>query len=145
MSNREIFQPFFAMMLLTLAVWIYMYIRRTSFLTRERIDLRKVDSPAKMDAVVPGDVNLPAYALRNLFELPVIFYALCLYLYVAAEVDAIYIAAAWLFVAGRAVHAVIYCSTNKVMNRFVSYFVSALILWAIVMRAALAAFGFMAT
>ena len=145
MSNREIFQPFFAMMLLTLAVWIYMYIRRTSFLTRERIDLRKVDTPAKMDAVVPGDVNLPAYALRNQFELPVIFYALCLYLYATSEADTVYLAAAWLFVAGRAVHAVIYCTTNKVMHRFASYFLSALILWVMVARAALAAFGFTAT
>jgi hypothetical protein len=141
MSKQDIFQPFVAMMLVTFAVWIYMYIRRTSFLITKRVDLRKVDTPAKMDLNVPGDVNWPAYALRNLFELPVLFYALCLYLYAIAAVDDWYVMAAWLFVVGRAAHAVIYCAYNKVMHRFVAYFTSALILWAMVLRASLAAFG----
>jgi len=43
------------------------------------------------------------------------------------------------------VHAVIYCTTNKVMHRFASYFLGALILWVMVARAALAAFGITAT
>lgn len=134
--DEKIFQPFFALILLTFAVWVFMYIRRTSFLVGERVDLRKVDTPVKMDRVVPGDVNLPAYALRNLFEVPAIFYALCLYLYVTSSVDRFYIAAAWVFVIGRALHAVIYCSSNKVMHRFVVYFSSAIVLWAMVIRAA---------
>lgn len=145
MSDREIFQPFFAMMLVTLAVWIYMYMRRTTYLIQERVDLRKVDTPAKMDVVVPGNANLPSYALKNLFELPVIFYALCLYLYLASEVDALYVTAGWLFVVGRALHAAIYCGSNKVMHRFIAYFLSALILWAMMLRATIGAFGLGAT
>lgn len=145
MSEEQIFQPFFAMMLVTFAVWITMYIRRTSFLLRERVDLRKVDTPAKMDVNVPGEVNLPAYALKNLFELPVIFYALCLYLYVTSTVDGVFLVAAWLFVTGRAIHAAIYCTYNKVLHRFAAYFVSALVLWAMLLRAAIAAFGRTAT
>ena len=145
MSEEKIFQPFFAMMLVTFAVWITMYIRRTSFLRRERVDLRKVDTPAKMDTGVPVDVNLPAYAFKNLFELPVIFYMLCFYLYLTATVDDMYLVAAWLFVAGRAIHAAIYCTYNKVLHRFAAYFLSALVLWAMVVRAAMAAFGLTAT
>ena len=133
------------MMLVTFAVWIYMYLRRTLFLVGERVDLRKVDTPAKMDVNVAHDVNLPAYALKNLFELPVLFYALCLYLYVTATVDSLYVMAAWIFVAGRAIHCVIYCAYNTVMHRFVAYFLSALVLWAMILRAALAAFGQAAT
>jgi len=140
MNGQEIFQPFFAMMLLTFAVWVYMYIRRTSYLVGERVDLRKVDTPAKMDLNVPPDINIPAYALKNLFELPVIFYALCLYLYLTSAVDAFYLVAAWIFVAGRLLHVVIYCAYNKVMHRFVTYFSSALVLWVMVLRAAVAAF-----
>ena len=129
------------MMLVTFAVWIYMYLRRTLFLVGDRVDLRKVDTPVKMDLNVPGDINLPAYAFKNLFELPVLFYALCIYLYVTATVDSLYVMAAWIFVAGRAIHCVIYCVYNKVMHRFAAYFLSALVLWAIIVRAALAAFG----
>ncbi len=145
MTQQVIFQPFFAMMLVTFAVWVFMYQRRTSFLVQEKIDLRKVDTPAKMDVEIRGDVNLPAYALKNQFELPVIFYAVCLYLYATSTVDALYVAAAWLFVAGRAVHAVIYCSYNAVMHRFIVYFTSALVLWVMVLRAGITAFSPAAT
>ena len=133
------------MMLVTFAVWIYMYMRRTSYLVGDRVDLRKVDNPAKMDAEVPAEINLPAYALKNLFELPVLFYALCLYLYLTGRVDDFYIVASWLFVAGRALHALIYCAHNKVMHRFIVYFLSALVLWAMIIRAMLVASGIGAT
>lgn len=143
--NEEIFHPFFAMMLVTFAVWVYMYMRRTSYLAGERVDLRKVDTPAKMDLNVPADINLPAYALKNLFELPVLFYALCLYLYVTSSVDGFYLAAAWIFVVGRLLHVVIYCVYNKVMHRFIAYFSSALVLWVMVIRASVDAFSSAAT
>jgi hypothetical protein len=34
MAQTAIFGPFFAMMVLTLLVWVYMYIRRISFIKR---------------------------------------------------------------------------------------------------------------
>lgn len=145
MSNEQIFQPFFAMMLVTFAVWVYMYIRRTSYLVGDRVDLRKVDNPAKMDIEVPAKINLPAYALKNLLELPVLFYVLCLYLYLTGRVDQFYVVASWLFVTGRALHALIYCTYNKVLHRFIAYFLSALVLWAMIARAMLKAFSITAT
>lgn len=133
------------MLALTLVVWTTMYVRRTSFLLQARTDLRKIDTPAKMDTNVPAAVNLPAYAFKNLLELPVIFYVLCLYLYVTQNVDFVYLAAAWMFVLGRAVHSAIYCSYNKVMHRFAAYFLSALILWAMVLRATVGSIASVAT
>ena len=38
MQQFEIFQPFFAMMLLTLVVWIHMYVIRTRYLVANRVD-----------------------------------------------------------------------------------------------------------
>lgn len=140
MHNALIFQPFFALIGLTLVVWITMYVKRTSYILAEKLSLRSVDTPAKMDRIVPTEVNLPAYALRNLLELPVLFYVLCLYLFATDSVDQFYLVAAWLFVAGRAIHAVIYCTSNRVMHRFRAYFISSLILWIIVLRAAFFAF-----
>ena len=94
-----------------------------------------------MDAVVPAQLNAPAYALKNQFELPVLFYALCLYLYQAGYVDEYYVLGSWLFVAGRVVHAMIYCTYNNVLHRFIAYFLSGLTLWVMIARAMLAAFG----
>ncbi|MGI9206166.1 MAG: MAPEG family protein [Woeseiaceae bacterium] len=140
MKNTLIFQPFFSLIALTLVIWIAMYVKRTSYILAEKLSLRSVDTPAKMDRVVPTEVNLPAYALRNLLELPIIFYVLCLYLFATDSVDQFYLAAAWLFVAGRIIHAAIYCTSNRVMHRFRAYFLSSLILWAMVLRAAYFAF-----
>jgi len=139
-NNALIFQPFFALIGLTLVIWITMYVKRTSYILSQKVSLRTVDTPAKMDEIVPAEVNLPAYALRNLFELPVIFYALCLYLYATESVDQFYLVSAWLFVIGRVIHAVIYCTTNRVMHRFRAYFISSLVLWVMVLRAAFYAF-----
>ena len=54
MSSSTILLPFFGVMLLTLTVWVYMYFRRTSYLLREKIDLRTVDTPEKAATLVPG-------------------------------------------------------------------------------------------
>lgn len=53
----------FGIMLLTLVVWIVMYIRRTSLLVRKRIDLRKLDTPDKAALVIPTDASLRRNAL----------------------------------------------------------------------------------
>lgn len=140
MHNALIFQPFFALIALTLAIWITMYVKRTSYILAQKVSLRTVDTPTKMDRIVPAEVNLPAFALRNLLELPVLFYVLCLYLYGTDSVDQFYLVSAWLFVVGRVIHAVIYCTTNRVMHRFRAYFISSLVLWVVILRAAFFAF-----
>jgi hypothetical protein len=141
MSNTAILLPFFGVMLLTLVVWIYMYFRRTSYLLREKVDLRKVDTPEKAAAVVPGTVSLASHNLKNLFELPVIFYAVCLFLFVSDSVDAFYLGAAWWFLAFRIVHSLIHCTYNKVEHRFTAYMFAAIGLWAMVIRLTLSLFG----
>ncbi len=137
MSKFTILLPFFGVMLLTLVVWIYMYFRRTSFLLREKIDLRTVDTPEKAATVVPGTVSLASHNLKNLFELPVLFYAACLYLFVSDSVDRFYLAAAWWFFAFRIAHSFIHCTYNKVEHRFAAYMLAAIGLWTMVIRGAL--------
>ena len=127
-------------MLLTLAVWIYMYVRRTSYLLCEKIDLRTVDAPEKAASVIPEKVSLASHNLRNLFELPVIFYAICLYLFMSDSVDRIHLLAAWSFLAFRVVHSLIHCTYNKVEHRFAAYMLAAIGLWTMVIRSVLRIF-----
>ncbi len=141
MSKFTILLPFFGVMLLTLVVWTYMYFRRTSYLLREKIDLRTVDTPQKAATVVPDTVSLASHNLKNLFELPVIFYAVSLYLFVGDSVDMIYLAAAWWFLAFRIAHSLIHCTYNKVEHRFAAYMFAAIGLWAMVIRGAMQVFG----
>jgi hypothetical protein len=141
MNRIAILLPFFGVILLTLAVWIYMYVRRISYLKREDVDLRTVDTPEKAAAIVPENVSLASHNLKNLFELPVLFYAVSLYLFFSDSVDWIYLLLAWWFFAFRVLHSLIHCSYNKVMHRFAAYMLSAIALWVMVIRAAIQVFG----
>jgi len=140
MQATEIFGPFFAMILLTFTVWIVMYVRRIRYSMENRIHAQRLGTPEKAVKVLPEEVQYPAYNLSNLLELPIIFYALCLYLFVTGNVDALYVIAAWSYVGLRAVHSAIQCTTNIVMRRFAVYIASSLVLWLMVFRAALGAF-----
>ncbi|KAF1697085.1 MAPEG family protein [Pseudoxanthomonas koreensis] len=58
---------------------------------------------------------------NHLFELPVVFYALCLAAIGTGHIPAWLPATAWLFVGLRVVHSAIQCSYNKVMHRFMVF------------------------
>lgn len=135
MSQAAIFGPFLALMVLTLAVWIALYVTRIRYLVNARINPQNVASRKEADAVIPDDVNKAANNFKNLCELPVLFYALCLYLYVTTGVDLAYVIAAWTFVAFRALHSLVQCTSNHVMTRFRLYMIASLALWFMVVRA----------
>jgi hypothetical protein len=89
----------------------------------------------------PLAVNNPSDNFKNLFEMPVLFYALALYLFATRQVDPIYLAAAWIFVAFRAAHSAVHCTFNRVMLRFYLYAVASIAVWFIAMRAAIGYFA----
>ncbi len=140
-ETGAILAPFLGMMLLTALVWIYMYARRLTYIKTHRIPPQELTTPEKAAALLPEAVALPANNLRNLLELPVLFYALCLYLYVTGWSDGLHVVSAWVFVALRAVHSVIHCTVNVVMLRFLSYLAAALVLWFMLARVLLRAAG----
>lgn len=129
------------MMLLTAVVWAYMYTRRLTYIKANRIPPQELTTPEKAADLLPESVALPANNLRNLLELPVLFYALCLYLYVTGSADGLQVISAWVFVAFRAAHSIIHCTVNIVTLRFLAYFAAALVLWFMLVRAVLAAAG----
>jgi hypothetical protein len=138
MDQAAIFYPFLATMLLTLVVWIYMYGRRLTFIFSSRLDPKQM-TPFELARLSPPQVSTPSDNLKNLFEMPTVFYAVVLYLYVTHNVDAAYVGAAWAFFLLRAMHSVVHCTFNFIPLRFVLYVISAGALWFIVVRAALAA------
>ncbi len=137
MTPTTIFAPFLAMMGLTFVVWLYMYIRRIRFIKGNNVNPRDLEKPGELARISPPAISNPSDNLKNLFELPVLFYALVLYLWVTHQTDDIYVAAAWVFVIFRALHSVVHCTFNRVMARFTLYIISALTLWAMIGRAVL--------
>jgi hypothetical protein len=115
-----------------------MYGRRLTFIFSSRLDPKQM-TPFELARLSPPQVSTPSDNLKNLFEMPTVFYAVVLYLYVTHNVDAAYVGAAWAFFLLRAMHSVVHCTFNFIPLRFVLYVISAGALWFIVVRAALAA------
>ena len=135
MVQTAIFGPVFAMLVLTFAVWTYMYMRRIPFI--QSLDPQIVLTPAKLAELSPPAVANPSDNLKNLFEIPVIFYTLALYLFATGQVDGVYVGAAWVFAIFRALHSAVHCTVNVILVRFALYSISALAVWFIAARAAL--------
>jgi|SRR5882672_2508082 len=137
MPQTAIFGPVFATIFLTFVVWVYMYVRRITFLQTNQVDPKDMAVPGALARISPPEVSNPSDNLKNLFEIPVIFYTLALYLFVTSQVDRAYVTAAWIFVALRALHSAVHCTVNIVMLRFYLYLISTLAVWYIAGRAAL--------
>ena len=126
--REAILWPMLAMVGLTLAVWLFLYARRLHWIFTNRISANQLKTPKHRDALIPEDVNYASFNFQNLFELPVIFYALCLVLYVTDSVATMDRVLAWAFVAGRTAHSVVHATFNDVRLRFLAYLFAALAL-----------------
>jgi hypothetical protein len=138
MDQAVIFQPFVGTMLLTMVVWVYMYGRRLPFIFSSGLDPKQM-TPLELARRSPPQVSNPSDNLKNLFELPTVFYAVVLYLYVTHQVDGTYAVAAWGFFLFRVLHSIVHCTFNFIPLRFALYVISAGALWFMVTRAAIAA------
>ena len=141
MSNDLILQPMVVMMLLTAAVWLVLFAKRIPAMREAKLPAQTYTTPDKTIELLPEAVGYPSNNLKNLFELPVLFYAICLLLYVTDNVDGIYLAAAWSFVGFRALHSLIHVTINVVMVRFLFYLAASIALWFLLVRAAIDVLG----
>jgi hypothetical protein len=122
MRNPAIFFPVFALVAWTFAVLLLIpLVRARSALRREVAvdDFRFGES-----AVVPAYVSVPNRNYMNLLELPVLFYVVCLLLYLTAGVSTPVVGLAWAYVALRVVHSLIHLSYNNVLHRLTAFSLS---------------------
>ena len=135
-ESQPILEPMMAMFLLTFVVWVYMYARRIPFITQSNLPPDQL-TPAGLADLSPPEVSNPSDNLKNLFEVPVLFYALCIYIFITNQTDAQYLFAAWTFVAFRIMHSAMHCTLNIVIVRFWLYFAAAAAFWFMFFRAGL--------
>ena len=133
MNAGIILFPFFGTMLLTMVVWLYMYTKRLPFVLRSQLTPEQL-TPQELARLSPPDVANPSDNLKNLFELPTLFYAVVLYLLTSQLVDAWYTGAAWVFFVFRVLHSIVHCTVNVVRPRFLLYAISSAALWFMILR-----------
>jgi len=134
-QQLAIFGPFFATIFLTIVVWVYMYIRRIHFLKSTNFPVDQIKRPEDFARMSPPAVSNPSDNLKNLFEIPVLFYAISLYLFVTKQVDVAYVIAGWIFFVFRVLHSCMHCTLNIIMIRFYLYLCSCLALFFMIFRA----------
>ena len=135
MKSVAIFHPVLALVLLTVIVWVAMLTRRASRM--QAAGIKPQDMPTRVLADIKfGDAQIPNNNLMNLFELPVLFYASSVLVFVLSLVDPIYVALGWAYVVFRATQSAVALTYNSVLHRGIAYLISCVVLWAIWLRLA---------
>jgi hypothetical protein len=125
--------PVLALIVLSLLVWIWMYLTRIPAMQRAGIDPQNARHPGSLDGL-PSSVRQVADNYNHLMEQPTIFYALCFYVSLVGHSDAFNVDLAWAYVALRVVHTLVQCTFNNVTLRFSVFALSTLALMAIAAR-----------
>ena len=126
MRESDIFGPTIVLALLTLGVLGYTGYKRFSAGFAGRV--KGSDFRYGETANVPPDVAVANRNLMNLLEMPVLFYVVCLALYVTGHVTSVTLYLAWAYVALRAAHTAIHLAYNRILYRFAPYALSNLVL-----------------
>ncbi|MCZ6561001.1 MAG: MAPEG family protein [Gammaproteobacteria bacterium] len=137
MEQQQIFAPVTALVFLTLLVWLFMYHKRLGFMRRQKLDPEALKSKTEGEKIL-APVAGPSDNLKNLFEMPVLFYLLCIVLFVLSRVDATFLNLAWAYVGLRALHSLIQSTYNRIVHRFSVYMLSMIVLVWMWLRFALA-------
>ena len=109
----------FALVVLTGCVGVLLLFKRVREARAKRIHPQAMSTSTKM-AVRLEDVQA-ADNFRNLFEVPVLFYALVAVALAIQQTPGWLVIGAWAFVALRVVHSAIHCTYNKVYHRLTAF------------------------
>ncbi len=122
-----IWLPCTALVALTALVWIKLYADRLGEMRAKRIDPQELSNvraaAGKLERTHAAD------NFRNLFEVPVLFYVLCVAISLNGGSTPGLVAAAWTYVGLRTIHSAIHVTYNRVIHRFLVYAASTLLLF----------------
>ena len=120
--KNVIFWPMVAQVGIVLGVWIRLYFVRIGEMKARRIPAQAVATSRQAAQALENMGTADNF--RNLFEVPVLFFAICLALAITDLVTPAQVALAWVFVSLRAIHSIIHTTYNKVMHRFTAHWIS---------------------
>ena len=129
MTDAAILSPTFALVALIFVVWFTLFVQRLVHIRRQPPRAEDFGTGAAAMAYFEP-VEMPANNLRNLFEMPVLFFALVPLLLVTGEAGPAQVVLAWAYVALRGVHSWIHIVPKRIQPRFFAYLASCAVLSA---------------
>jgi hypothetical protein len=127
MTHPEFLYPVIALVALAFIVMFAMLKERIGEMTERRIHPQSAPSSTQLSAVLKNTKGADNY--KNLFELPTLFYVLCVILmFTTKTLSPVLLSLAWVYVALRSWHSFVHVSYNKVMTRFKIFIASSVVL-----------------
>ncbi|MCX7309523.1 MAG: MAPEG family protein [Afipia sp.] len=127
MSVQMVLAPVFALVFLIFAVMFGLFrVRTRAVMTKE----------VRVSQVALGQDAWPAKATQigntytNLFEMPVLFFALIAFALPLRQADLVIVLLSWVFVVLRYLHAGVYATSNDMRYRFGTFAASVMVLLA---------------
>lgn len=142
MIGMGILQPVVALAAWTMAMWLWMYATRIPAMRAAKVDPDRLarDPEARLDKLLPPEVQWKAHNYNHLHEAPTVFYAVAIVLAIVGWGDGLNADLGWAYVALRVIHSLVQATVNKIMVRFAVFALSSLVLLALVIHAAIAVF-----
>jgi hypothetical protein len=135
--STAILSPVIALLLLTSVVWIWMYITRIPAIGKAGMKMDPDLPNGQQMSQLPARVRWKADNYNHLLQQPVMFYAVALTLALLGAGEGLNVTLAWCYVGLRVIHTLHQTLWNKIEIRFVLFSLSSLVLFALVVRAAL--------
>ena len=124
MNSIHIFWPVLAQVFLTLTMLILLGVRKSKAVKAGDVNRKQA---ALNNRVWPEDVLKVSNNIANQFEIPVLFYVLCLVLYIINAAGVVAIVLAWMFALSRFAHAYVHIGSNYVPMRLRLFLVGCLV------------------
>ena len=135
--STEILAPVIALLLLTSVVWLWMYVTRIPAISRAGIQLDQNLPNGQQMSELPPRVRWKADNYNHLLQQPVMFYAVALTLAMLGAGEGLNVTLAWCYVGLRLLHTLHQTLWNKIEIRFVLFTLSSLVLFTLIVRAAM--------
>lgn len=125
MHVQSVLLAIFVQVTLTFALMFALAFTRVRAVSRKEVRARDI---------ALGQPNWPEHqtklgnAFRNQFELPVLFYLICVLAIITRQADNVFVVLAWLFVAARLMHAFVHVTSNNLSTRFYAFALSGVVL-----------------
>ncbi len=127
--NQAMLWPTIALAGLIFAVWSVLLVTRFAHIAANRPTAADFANGEAVGRYF-RPVERPAQNLANLFEMPMLYFALVPLLILTASGSVAQVALAWIFVAFRVAHSVIHIGPNAILIRARVYIASSIVLFA---------------
>ena len=126
MDRILIIYPIFPVILLNFIVMVHMMVMIQKAIKTREVKYRWFRA---YKGSAPEYMLVARHHYKNFFEIPILFYVLCIVLYVFDDVSSIDIWIAWLFVIFKVVHSYVRMTSNHVPFRAYAFYGCAIVLF----------------